>query len=536
MARIESGTTLTRPPLRRPAERAERIPALTVLAHPDLARAGDRALAGELAAGRPAELSRLVPHFAPPGETAARGRPLGDRYLSRRPLVLAPEAGGGVTIERGEVAGPVAVDGEPLAERTELPADRLETGVTIELCGRVALLLHRIARPPEPVPPAYGLIGDSDALLAVRRAIQRVADLEVPVLLRGETGTGKELVSRALHDAGPRRTGPFVAVNLGALPPALAASELFGVARGAFTGADRDRPGWFQRADGGTLLLDEVGEAIAEVQVMLLRALESGEVTAVGGRAPRRLDVRLLAATDAGLEERIAAGAFRAPLFHRLAAHAIHLPPLRERPDDVARLLAAFLRREQLATGSPVPPADDGEPWLAPELAVRLVRHPWPGNVRQLANAARELVIANRGRATLAASPGLEALLAVPAAGSGGGAGSSGGAAPARPEPPRANARETRRRPASVTAEELTAALDAHGGDLKAAAAALGIARPSLYDLIARSPVLRTAAAVPAGELRRAHAKHRGDLAATAAALRVSRRGLQRRLRDLGLE
>src|SRR5262249_37195786 len=150
-----------------------------------------------------------------------------------------------------------------------------------------------------------------------RRAVQAVVDLHVPVLIRGETGTGKELVARAIHLHGPRRAKPFVSVNLGAIPRDLAAAELFGAQKGAFTGAVRDREGLFAAARGGTLFLDEVGEAPPEVQVMLLRVLETGEMTPVGGYSPVKTDVRLIAATDANLEEHIREGRFKAPLLHR---------------------------------------------------------------------------------------------------------------------------------------------------------------------------------------------------------------------------
>jgi two-component system nitrogen regulation response regulator GlnG len=164
-----------------------------------------------------------------------------------------------------------------------------------------------------------------------RRPVRLGAPLAVPVLLQGETGTGKELAARSIHDQSTRAQGPFLAVNLGALPAPLAAAELFGARKGAYTGAVQDLPGWFGRADGGTLFLDEVGEAPLEVQVMLLRALETGEIVPVGSQTPRRVDVRVVSATDADLEAAVGRGAFRAPLLHRLAGYSIRLPPLRHR-------------------------------------------------------------------------------------------------------------------------------------------------------------------------------------------------------------
>jgi two-component system nitrogen regulation response regulator GlnG len=234
------------------------------------------------------------------------------------------------------------------------------------------------------------------------------------VLLRGETGTGKELVARALHDHGPRRGGPFVSVNLGAIPRELAAAELFGAQRGAYTGATRDREGFFRAARGGTLFLDEVGEASPEVQAMLLRVLETGEMYPVGGQAKVATDVRILAATDADLDARIREGQFKAPLLHRLAGYEIRLPPLRERREDIGVLFYHFAREELLALGevhrlSPEDPYS--APWLPASIMGRLLRFAWPGNIRQLRNLTRQLVIGSRGCAQIALDPRLMAEL-----------------------------------------------------------------------------------------------------------------------------
>jgi two-component system nitrogen regulation response regulator GlnG len=408
--------------------------------------------------------------------------------------------------------------------------------VVLEVAGRIALLLHR--RPAPGAGPVFtsGMIGESPAAEAVREAVARVAPLAVPVLVRGETGTGKELVARALHQGSPRARGPFFAVNLGALPPALAAAELFGARRGAYTGSVEEQPGYFARAEGGTLFLDEIGEAPAEVQVMLLRALETGEIVPVGAQKPRWVDVRIVSATDTDLEAAIAKGAFRAPLLHRLAGYSIHLAPLRERREDIGRLLAWFLRRELAELtdlGDTLPPADAGEPWLPVHLVSRLVHYAWPGNVRQLQNVVRQLVIDSRGHAVLRAARGLDELLPDPAA-----------AVSLAAEPPPAeagtpdpsSARMPRlRKPSEVSEDELRAALRANHWNLKATAAALGIARTSLYILLDQSPHARSASDIPPEEVRAAFARCDGDLEALAADLEISERALRQRLKDLGL-
>ena len=224
------------------------------------------------------------------------------------------------------------------------------------------------------------LIGESPAWRTLVEQLPRVAASGLPVLLLGETGSGKEVVSRALHALSARRRQPFVAQNCGATPDTLIESELFGHARGAFTGAIGDRTGLFEAAEGGTLLLDEIGDASPMLQMKLLRVLQEGEARRVGDSRARRVDVRVIAATHRPLERVVAAGGFRADLFFRLAAVRLRLPSLRERGRDVLLLARHFLARAAARVGGPVPE-------MAPDLADRLLRHAWPGNVRELANA-----------------------------------------------------------------------------------------------------------------------------------------------------
>jgi len=316
----------------------------------------------------------------------------------------------------------------------------------------------------------------------------------------------------------------------------IAASELFGVVQGAFTGAVKSQAGYFQRAHGGTLFLDEVGEAPGEVQVSLLRTLETGEVHRLGSRDPQRVDVRLIAATDADLEEAIRQGRFRAPLLHRLAGYEIVLPPLRERRDDFGRLLVHFLRQELRATGEEwrLSPRDPkAPPWLPGSIVARLARLAWPGNVRELKNVARAIAIESRGAESVEVGPQLERLLreaARPVR--------EEGAAPA-PGEENAAGRRTKaaayRRPSEVSEEELLAALRANAWEIKATAAQLGVARPSLYLLIDRCAGIRRASDLGPEEIQASLARCGGDLDAAVAHLEVSRRGLEQRLRQLGL-
>jgi transcriptional regulator with GAF, ATPase, and Fis domain/tetratricopeptide (TPR) repeat protein len=233
------------------------------------------------------------------------------------------------------------------------------------------------------VAPVAGLVGQSEAMLEVFSLVDRLAPTELPVLVTGASGTGKDLVSRALHERSRRADGPLVIENVAALPAQLLESELFGHVRGAFTGADRDRPGLFAEADGGTFVLDEMGEMPAELQPKLLRVLESGEFRPVGSRRTQRADVRIVAATNRDLLERVREGAFREDLFYRLNAAEIRLPDLEERLGDVPLLLAHFLDRlnEQHGTTKTVTDA----------VVAAVVARPWPGQVRELANEMARL-------------------------------------------------------------------------------------------------------------------------------------------------
>lgn len=224
-----------------------------------------------------------------------------------------------------------------------------------------------------------GLLGASGAMRQLFAVLKRLEGSLVNVLVEGESGVGKELVARAIHEGSSRSQKPFYAVNCGALARELVASELFGHRRGAFTGAVEQRVGAFEAADGGTLFLDEIGELPLDVQPVLLRALESGEVRAVGDTESRRVDVRVVAATNKGLEEEVKAGRFRGDLFYRFAVVKLAVPALRERPEDIELLGNAFARVAGLAE-------------LPPDVVAHLVQQPWAGNVRELRNAVEAYV------------------------------------------------------------------------------------------------------------------------------------------------
>jgi DNA-binding NtrC family response regulator len=233
------------------------------------------------------------------------------------------------------------------------------------------------------------IIGKSEEMMKVFKMIEKVADTEATILIYGESGTGKELIAREIHFQSRRGPGPFVSINCGALPKDLLESNLFGHVKGSFTGAIKDQPGLFLVSEGGTFFLDEVGEMSPATQVKLLRALQEREIIPVGGTKPIKINVRLIAATNADLEREVNEGRFRTDLFYRLNVIPLRLPSLRQRRDDIPLLVEHFLAR--FAGGAP------GTKGLAPDALETLMRYDWPGNVRELENVIERAVILNEG-------------------------------------------------------------------------------------------------------------------------------------------
>jgi len=236
-------------------------------------------------------------------------------------------------------------------------------------------------------PAERGLIVESAAMRQALELVARVAEHNTTVLITGESGTGKEVVARAIHRASPRAGKAFVGINCAAIPEALLESELFGHVRGAFTGASSDKTGLFEAANGGTILLDEIGELPLGLQAKLLRVLQESEIRRVGDQKTRRVDARVLAATARDLEAEVRAGRFREDLFYRIHVVAIELPPLREREDDIAPLARHFTARLAQRFGRPLSLSDDAIAWLE--------QQPWPGNVRELENAIERAAVLN---------------------------------------------------------------------------------------------------------------------------------------------
>jgi len=248
--------------------------------------------------------------------------------------------------------------------------------------------------PGGPVPPVRRrsdlLVGDSVAMARVLELVAIVARTDIPVLILGESGTGKELVARAVHYTGARASRPFITVNCGAVPESLMEDELFGHVRGAYTGAHGDKKGVFEEADGGSLFLDEIGDLYLSCQVKLLRVLQEMEVRRLGDTTSRRVNVRIIVATNRDLKKEIEAKRFREDLFHRISVLSIGLPPLRERREDVPLLVDHFVRQFDRELGRAIR-------GFTPPAMERLKAHPWPGNVRELENRVKQAMVMAKG-------------------------------------------------------------------------------------------------------------------------------------------
>jgi len=482
--------------------------ALTILWHPDPARIGEQ-FVGDPGA---LDVNRYGPLFYRPGQA---GLPLGHGTISRDPVRIVRDGEGeGVTLHLPATRMPVELNGRAATGQVRFDAAEVARGQVLMLGRAVVLCLHWMHCLPKhnPVP---GLVGVGAAAIGLRDQIRMVAPTDIPVLLLGETGTGKEIAARAIHALGQRAQTRLVAVNMAALNESLAAAELFGAARGAYTGA-QERRGLFAEADGATLFLDEIGNAPPSVQPMLLRVLEGGDYRPLGASHDRKTSARLIAATDQDLDTAV----FNQALLRRLEGFAIQLPPLRERREDIGVLIVHLLQAHGAQAALPV------------ELVVEIACYDWPGNIRQLGHTLRRaaLLVQHGG------APQLEQLVRLTPAPSGSAArlmpaadvvaATAPVAAPATPEPPR-------RKPSELTDTDVLDAMAGNDWNIQAAARALGISRPTMYKLLDVHAEIRWAERIPADEIERALAACDGDVARCAVALKTPTESLRREVRRL---
>jgi DNA-binding NtrC family response regulator len=496
----------------------DQVLTLTIIFHPHTARIGQAVTLPTKPGRTPWVLGRRTPAFEG-AELAASA--LEDRHVSRRALELVSQ-GGALILRRCADSSRCQVAGRELEGSVELTPQQLREGVPL-LLGNAIVLLLRLGPPAEECNAAATgedlLLGSSVYMDKLRRQLAAAAGCDLDVLIQGETGTGKELVAKAIHRASRRSAAALVCVNMAAIPVELAPAALFGSARGAFTGADKAAAGYFRQAQGGTLFLDEIGDTSAEIQPQLLRALQEREIQAVGGPV-QSVDVRVISATDAPLDGESCS--FKVALRHRLGACEISLLPLRQHPEDLGRLLLHFVAAAATEMDRvDLLPCEHSEAieiaaWAG--LFYRFLCYRWPGNVRQLDNFARQVMLASDRRVTVPDSI-MEAL----------NQGIGGGSCPGP-------LKTSRRRMEEVSREEFENALRAGNYAPARAAERLSVSRTAVYRRIKDTPGYRLAADIPPDEVRSILVQYQGDCAAAALHLQVSPVSLRARARNLDVD
>lgn len=482
--------------------------ALTLVWHPDTERIGEQYCWAP--ASQEFAINRYQPLFR---HTGGAGSGLAYTGISRDPLLLQYHngpAGSELTLSVPPSRMVVEVNGQTVTGSLRLTAGELRAGVMLALGRAVLLCLHWLDRLPKACPIA-GLLGVGSAAMSLREQIRQVAHTDLPVLLLGETGTGKEVVAKAIHALSPRQQAPLYTVNMAALTDGLAAAELFGAMRGAYTGAQQTRKGWFAQAENATLFLDEIGNAPASIQPMLLRVLEDGSYRPLGAEKDRYTNARLIAATDQDLYS----AAFNQPLLRRLEGVVIQLPPLRERREDIGVILRHVLLQSITAGNTTSSPAAllSTIPF---EIISAIANYAWPGNIRQLVHATKRIELALQRQDFTDWHRWL------------------GLAQPQRH--PESNSAATlssvnaRKPPAQLTEDDVIQAMSDNHWYIQGAAEQLGISRPSLYKLLER--YARNPEQIPHTELKDALHQHAYNIERCAAHLKTPTEALRRYLRE----
>ncbi|MBC3916853.1 sigma-54-dependent Fis family transcriptional regulator [Undibacterium sp. CY18W] len=499
--------TLTSP-LSRLSDNASALLGLTVVWHPDSQRIGEQFIASN--PDGLVEVSRFLPLFRHP---AKEGLALGYGGISRDPVRITRDGNDGIVITPPASRMVVEVNGTEITAPVALSREQIEAGVILGLGRAILICLHWMRCLPKHN-PAHGFVGVGSAAIVARDQIRQVAGTELPVLLLGETGTGKEIAARAIHAYSKRANAQLVSVNMAALNEALAAADLFGAVKGAYTGAQNARKGLFAEAEGATLFLDEIGNTPASIQPMLLRVLESGDYRPLGAQNDQKSSARLIAATDQDLYSE----GFNQALLRRLESFIIHLPPLRARREDIGVLLLHLLSTSKM-------PNDLGTN-LPVALVSEFANYDWPGNIRQLSHVLRRALLALQ----LGEVPQLASLVKTTHKPASAGAEQATITADSKiplPVVPRKKLTE-------LGEDDVLRAMENNDWYIQGAAQELGISRPSMYKLLDSHSQIRRAEQIPMEEIRQTLETSAGDIEACAALLKTPSEALRRYLKVVG--
>ena len=471
-------------------------PCLGIIWHADQSRVGQIASLFHKKENQ-MELSRFTPLFY--GDLENLGAPLLDEHISRKPILIKRVKPREYMITPPISNMEVMVNGVEINEPSLFSIDELGREIIISISNKIILAIFE--RPVAHVNTAskFGIKGVSAAIFQMWRSIELAAPYNTPVLIRGETGTGKELVAQALHRLSTRVDKPMLNINMATLTGDLAVSELFGAVKGSYTGANADRAGLFEQASDSSLFLDEIAATAENIQPMLLRVLETQEVRRVGDAHTRKVNARIIAATDHSMEQ----GEFNQPLLRRLESIVINVPPLRHRRVDIGELIVHFLGKEVENNQENLAKLINGKQIL------KLVLHEWPGNIRELRNTVQQLVM------------GIPVKLL--------------------DEPHDVLPQSTRkiverkkyRDKKSVTEDEMLLALDKNNWSIKSSAITLNISRTALYDLMQASTKVRRVEDITDKEIDLLTSKEKGDINTWAKELRVGKDSLRRRLKEM---
>lgn len=522
--------TLTSP-LRRSAMAQQVFLGITVLWHPDPAMIGGQYLHSR--SQDVLELNRFTPLFCHPGQT---GMPMAVGTISRTPILLRWQDAQSVMLEVPPSRMVVEVNGHEITDQINLSSSQIDQGVVISLGRSVFLCLHWMRSLPQfnLIPE---IVGVGSAAIQLREQIRQMAKSDLPVLLLGETGTGKELAAKAIHQFSSRAHAPLVTVNMAALNETLAAADLFGAAKGAYTGAAQTRKGYFAEAAGATLFLDEVGNTPTSIQPMLLRVLETGDYRPLGASQDCRSSARIVSATDQNLYQ----SSFNHALLRRLESLVLHLPPLKQRREDLGVLILHILAREP------------GEATLTSEFPGEILNslfcYDWPGNVRQLAQVIRRVCLQLQAgqspdlsglleqASAPAVLPSLTAVSANPRLSPGNldsslmGTNSSAHSLARNSH----SAAQSRKKLHEISHDAVLTAMRNQRWEILAAAQELGVSRPSMYKLLEQHPQIRRAQDIPVTEIQSALQTSQQQIDRCAEILQTPAEALRRYLMLSGL-